>query len=58
MSLEVKRICYSEEPLLNKTNQNCLPLSMQNEIWLNKHNPTPINPLSSETISPRIMTFL
>jgi hypothetical protein len=44
-NLEAKRICYSEEHLLNKMNQNSLPLFMQNKTQKTKHSPTPTSHL-------------
>jgi hypothetical protein len=41
-NLKVRRTHYLEEHPLNKTNQNFLPLFMQNETLQNRHNP--INP--------------
>jgi hypothetical protein len=38
---------------LNRTNQNFLPLSMQNETPQNRHNPIPINHLFSKITSPQ-----
>jgi hypothetical protein len=54
MNLEAKRICYSEEPLLSRMNQNSLPLSTKNETQQTKHNLTPTNHLSLETTNPQL----
>jgi hypothetical protein len=52
-NLKAKRICYSEEHPLNKTNQSFLPLFMQNKTPQNRHNPILINHLSSKITSPQ-----
>jgi hypothetical protein len=53
MSLEAKRIHYSEEHQSNKMNQNFLPLFMQNKTLQTRHNLTFTNYLSSETTNPQ-----
>jgi hypothetical protein len=42
-SLETKTICYWEELLSNRTNQNYLPLFLQNKAQLINHNLSPVN---------------